>query len=148
MTAFLNVSMVWTINWSKSKRKITLCQMFPCSSFSLVRFRPFLERWSDKTSSTYIWECTNLAELHPQVGWIAPTVEQRLFKSFNNPSFNVVVRSRWKLDVNKRLLINNRCASETLRITGFVFDEMCSALNWTLRRSNSSCCITVLEWCK
>lgn len=76
--------------------------MFLCSSFPLVRFRPLLERWSDKTSSTYIRECTNLAELQLQVVWIAPTVEQRLLKSFDDPSFGVVMW--WKLDMKKRPL--------------------------------------------
>lgn len=47
-------------------------------------------------------ERTDLAELHLQAVGVAATVEQRFLKSFNDPSFDVVVRSWWQLEVKQR----------------------------------------------
>lgn len=69
-----------------------------------------------------IW---NLAELHFQVAWVAAVVEERLFISFNDPPFDVVVRSWWKLWVNEENHSRIKCyyyktLYDNCKIAGFV----------------------------
>lgn len=80
-----------------------MVQLLPNMLCFLFGFVPksYYVSWLSKSSS---WEArlrTDLAELHLQVVRVAAVVEQGLFKSFNEPSFDVVVRSGRKLQAKQ-----------------------------------------------
>lgn len=69
----------------------------------LFRFVPksYYVSWLSKSSSWEARLCTDLAELHLQVVRVTAVVEQGLFKSLNDPSFDVVVQSGRKLQAKQ-----------------------------------------------